>query len=92
MDKKRYVEDKPEDCAYCYFWNVKKSGCTKRECFYLLPVDEAAQKEGMAWEKDCGDCPYGRHSPCIGYCLKKIILEMAQKKQGSKKEGVHYAG
>jgi hypothetical protein len=21
----------------------------------------------------CEDCPYGRHSPCIGFCLKRIL-------------------
>lgn len=21
----------------------------------------------------CGDCPYGRYSPCIGFCMRKIL-------------------
>ncbi len=40
----------------------------------------------------CQGCPYGRHSPCIGYCLKKILREMGEKKQSAGKEGERLAG
>ena len=30
-------------------------------------------------KETCLDCPYGRHSPCIGFCLLKIIREMNLK-------------
>jgi len=23
----------------------------------------------------CGDCPYGRYAPCIGFCMRKILRE-----------------
>ena len=40
----------------------------------------------------CEGCPYGRYSPCIGYCLQKILLEIKQKKAVREKEGDCLAG
>ncbi len=70
-EKRRYAEDKP-DCAYCYF-RKKKGACRLKKCYYLLP--EKPEKG----EETCEDCPYGKHSPCIGYCLLKIVREMKMK-------------
>lgn len=48
-------------------------------------LEEMAQQEsGETW--DCESCPYGRNFPCIGYCLRKILLEMKQKRQ-DRREG-----
>lgn len=69
----RFAGDKPKDCAWCYFWNHRKKACTQETCYYLLPEKES---DGGT----CGGCPYGRHSPCIGYCLLKIIREMRLQK------------
>ena len=89
-DKQEYAEDKPKDCACCYFWNSRKKGCSKEKCYYLLPPENIqADKEDTT---GCEGCPYGRYSPCIGYCLQKILLEMRQKKQDRKKEGDCLAG
>ena len=71
-EKPRYAEDKP-DCAYCYF-RKKKGICRLKKCYYLIP-EKPEKKEG----ETCGDCPYGKHSPCIGYCLLKIVREMKIK-------------
>lgn len=73
-DKQKYAPDKP-DCAYCYF-STKKGTCKQRECYYLLP--EEPEKEPDA-EETCADCPYGKHYPCIGYCILKILREGKQK-------------
>ena len=67
-EKQRYAEDKP-DCAYCYF-RKKKGICRLEKCYYLLP-EEPEKKE----EETCGNCPYGKHSPCIGFCLLKDEAE-----------------
>ena len=72
MNDRRYAGDKPADCAYCYFWDRKKTACKQAECYYL--VKEGQPPGGQNGE--CRGCPYGRHSPCIGYCLRKIIREM----------------
>lgn len=89
---RRYMEDKPEDCAFCYWWKPGKKCCGREECFYLLPSDadlltcnpaESPSQRDLARAKkrqgtygDCRYCPYGKHSPCIGFCLAKILLEM----------------
>lgn len=87
-DNQRYAKDKPENCAGCYFWNHKKKACTQEKCYYLLPETETGSAYG-----ECAGCPYGRVSPCIGYCLLKILQEMRQKKEPpEKKEGDRYAG
>lgn len=86
--KGRFSEDKPKNCAGCYFWNRKKKACTQGRCYYLLPEEAANVNAG-----ECGGCPYGRASPCIGYCLQKILREMKKRREAPiKKEGDHYAG
>ncbi|MFQ7869843.1 MAG: hypothetical protein ACLRHG_03770 [Coprococcus phoceensis] len=81
-DRGKYASDKPQDCAYCYFWHSRKRKCTKKRCYYLLPEerqDSPGREKGMGG--DCKVCPYGRHSPCIGYCLQKILLDLRQCRQ-----------
>ncbi|WP_235853201.1 MULTISPECIES: hypothetical protein [Lachnospiraceae] len=78
-DRGKYAPDKPQDCAYCYFWHSRKQKCTKKRCYYLLPEerqDSICRENGMLG--DCKVCPYGQHSPCIGYCLQKILLDLRQ--------------
>ena len=71
-ENQRYAEDKP-DCAYCYFC-TKKGTCRLKECYYLLP-EESEERDG----ETCMDCPYGKHFPCIGYCLLKAVRDMKIK-------------
>ena len=73
-DRARYSEDKPKSCEYCYFWHGKQHGCELKDCYSLLPdePEEPKSTDGM----NCKGCPYGRHSPCIGYCLVKIMREL----------------
>lgn len=73
----RYAADKPEECIYCYFWQKRKGRCERKSCYYLVEQgkEQESDKE-EAMPGDCRFCPYGRHSPCIGYCLAKILLEM----------------
>lgn len=67
-----YQKDKPWSCAYCYWWG--KAGCTKSECWYLKPVKPEKPKSDVS--KNCKDCPYGKHLPCIGYCIAEIYREL----------------
>ena len=67
-----YQKDKPWSCAYCYWWG--KAGCTKSDCWYLEPVKPEKPKSDVS--KNCKDCPYGKHLPCIGYCIAEIYREL----------------
>ncbi len=101
-DNRKYAADRPGDCKHCYFWKGKRKGCSQKECYYLLPEDIATsetvteevfhQKSDENRTGNCQGCPYGRHSPCIGYCMKKILREMREKKQSAGKEGERLAG
>lgn len=66
---RRYTADRPADCVHCYFWNRNKKTCREQECYYL--EDGGQERAG-----ECRGCPYGRHSPCIGYCLLELIREL----------------
>lgn len=101
-DSRNYAEDKPGDCKHCYFWKGKRKGCSQKECYYLLPEGKTASANVLGnplpqqFSKNgigaCESCPYGRHSPCIGYCIQKILQEMREKKQSAGKEGKSLAG
>ncbi len=73
-DKPRYSQDKPKSCEFCYFWNGKRYGCELKSCYYRL-TDEPLKQQSIELVS-CKNCPYGKHSPCIGYCLVKIMQEL----------------
>lgn len=51
-DNQKYAEDKPKDCSYCYFWNSRKNGCSKEECYYrLLPEEPFEEKKNRRLRK-----------------------------------------
>ena len=79
---RRYEKDKPRDCRYCFYWAGRCRGCSRRECCYLLPkpgvVKPRTDKNGVPIP-DCKTCPYGKLSPCIGYCIAKIEREVFSK-------------
>ena len=65
-----YSPDKPKDCRYCYYWKNSKAGCELgvENCYYRVRTKKAVS--------ECDGCPYGRASPCIGWCTKRILKEM----------------
>ena len=72
-------KNKPEKtwtCVYCHYWISRKKGCKLNACHYVLP-DKTELPEDTG---NCKNCPYGRHSPCIGYCIAKLLMEIRQKK------------
>jgi len=84
---RRYEGDKPKDCRFCYFWEGRIRGCSREECWYLIPLPEEQKKE--ADENclpllDCRTCAYRKHGPCIGYCIAKIEREVFSKTRGWK--------
>ena len=75
IEGRKYSEEKPWSCKYCYWWGGKKKGCNLKQCHYLLPEKKKAVKT-----TPCGGCPYGKHVPCIGYCIARLHSEMKGKK------------
>lgn len=83
MSKNVYAADKPNDCRYCYFWKNNGVGCesgTENRYYRVQPKKAVSE---------CSDCPYGRASPCIGWCTKQILKEMGINHFG--KRGGEYA-
>lgn len=75
VNKPQYAADKPKQCENCYFWLGMRRGCELKKCHYLIEK----KKEPPVVEDitgNCRYCPYGKHSPCIGYCLQKILREL----------------
>jgi len=78
-----YSPDKPKNCRYCYFWKNKKVGCELGvdNCYYRISESKVVS--------ECDGCPYGRASPCIGWCTKRILKEMGMtpfQKRGGENE------
>lgn len=74
IEGRKYREEKPWSCKYCYWWGGKKKGCSLKQCHYLLPEKKKAVKT-----TPCGGCPYGKHVPCIGYCIARLYSEMKER-------------
>lgn len=68
----KYAQEKPASCNFCYFWQGKLYGCGLRNCYYLLPEEDPQSTETACYQ----NCSYGKHSPCIGYCLVKVMQEL----------------
>ena len=35
IEGRKYSEEKPWSCKYCYWWGGKKKGCSLKQCHYL---------------------------------------------------------
>lgn len=78
-DKWGYSADKPVSCKYCYFWLGKVKGCELENCYYLVTEKPSPVTEELVepyHRGNCSTCPYGRASPCVGFCIEKIMLEL----------------
>ena len=73
---RNYHPEKPSSCVYCCYWISGKKGCKRKQCYYLLPEQKELEKE----VGDCENCPYGKYSPCIGYCIAQLLAEVRQQK------------
>lgn len=76
------------DCRYCLYWKGRKKGCVYPDgC--CCPVDQrdAVQfrddedKDNAAPVSECRNCPYGRDSPCIGWCTKEVMRAVGLLKE-----------
>lgn len=44
MPGRKYSEEKPWSCKYCYWWGGRKKGCIEKQCYYLLPLKDQGKK------------------------------------------------
>lgn len=44
MPGRKYSEEKPWSCKYCYWWGGRKKGCIEKQCNYLLPQKDQGKK------------------------------------------------
>lgn len=72
---RKYSEEKPWSCKFCYWWGGKKKGCMQKQCYYLIPEKQEKKKNSK-----CDGCPYGKPVPCIGYCISGLYSEMKARK------------
>lgn len=74
-DRKRFAPDKPQDCRTVIFGISGNVDVQKIACLLLPEVkqDHGGKNGNLG---NCSTCPYGKHSPCIGFCLQKILTEM----------------
>lgn len=59
---------KPKSCKFCCWWSAKKRRCERASCYY--------ERQAKATLTDCGNCPYRKSQPCIGWCTRKIMREL----------------
>ncbi|MCD8216766.1 MAG: hypothetical protein LUD01_01750 [Clostridiales bacterium] len=76
----RFSRDKPKECKYCYFWQPGKKFCElgEKNCFYII------KEEPPPEPTRCDDCPYGRVTPCIGWCTVDVLNEVLMKRKQEK--------
>ena len=76
IDGRKYLEDKPKSCDYCYWWQGKNKGCILPECYYLMPEEK---KEPNDYEEgNCRTCPYGKHG-CYMLIMPGKVMSRAEQ-------------
>lgn len=80
-------------CRYCSYWQGTKMGCVYEDgCCCDVPQKpakrngeimhyETATPDEKAPTSECDGCPYGRDSPCIGWCTKEAMRSVGLLKE-----------
>ncbi len=80
-------------CHLCHFWKGRKIGCTsKTGC--CSPASQPWQNgdaniddtKTLLPNSECVGCPYGRDSPCIGWCTKEAMRSVGLLKERDKND------
>lgn len=79
QDKPKYREDKPIFCRYCYWWNDLKRQCGLKQCHYQIKTKKKMEDVSKNRYGDCNYCQYGKHAPCIGFCILKLRKEVKSR-------------
>ncbi len=80
-------------CRYCLYWKGNRKGCVHPE-HCSTAVQQPSGKNAVAIQShvdkdneviapisECRDCPYGRDSPCIGWCTKEVMRAVGLLKE-----------
>lgn len=67
--KSKKPQMRRRDCIYCLYWHSRMRGCEFGGA--PCPYDETVTPEKS--RSECEGCPYGRDSPCIGWCTKEVL-------------------
>ena len=82
-------------CRYCLYWKGRKTGCIYPSgCCCPIPqkppvrdgqpVFYPKEQEDSPGKTECVECPYGRDSPCLGWCTKQVMMSLGfAKERGS---------
>ena len=71
-------------CEYCLFWKGRKVGCMysdgcccpvaqKPPVRFGVQIQYPEIEHTIASQPKCDGCPYGRDTPCIGWCTKELL-------------------
>lgn len=73
------------DCRYCLYWKGLRKGCTYEKgcCCDIpqMPPNKPPQPQPTVAVSECDNCPYGRDSPCIGWCTKDVMRAVGLHKE-----------
>jgi len=65
------------DCRYCLYWKGLRKGCTYEDgcCCDIpqTPPNKPPKSQPTTTISECDNCPYGRDSPCLGWCTKEAM-------------------
>lgn len=103
----RFTFDKPAHCWNCYWWNRRGAVCRRgglESCAYLVWPEEPCKTgvgsddapagsscTGKPGPYSCIGCPYGKHHPCVSFCMKKVLAEWRAERGAIGKEVSVYA-
>ena len=73
------------DCRYCLYWKGLRKGCTyEKGCCCDIPQtppNKPPLPQPTVTVSECNNCPYGRDSPCIGWCTKDVVRAVSLHKE-----------
>ena len=75
-----HIEDKPKDCRAISGSRQRAAPPAAKPAAIIFQL--SAQRPSAA-VSECDGCPYGRASPCIGWCTKELLRSMGTPERTS---------
>ncbi len=81
-------------CKYCLYSKGRRTGCVyPKGCCCPIPqkpkmrfgteIHYPSPEKQTVTKSDCDNCPYGRDSPCIGWCTKEVMKAVGLPRERS---------